>query len=410
MIKAKAISLAAVIAVLTLAGGIGLSSTSAGASSSEPTYTLGLLTDLTGPLSNGTTYSPDGVKAGLGLENHEGYKLKFVVADTTSSPAGALSAAQKLVEQDHVFAVLAVSGLTFAAAPYLTSQGVPVIGAAEDGSEWITARNMFSIYGTQDFSKVESTFGKFFKLVGGTRIATLGLGISPSSSEAAKGAALSAEAAGLKAPYVNANFPYGSNNVAPEALAMKSDDVNGLVTATETNTTFALIAALKNEGVHLTAALAATGYGADLEQGGADAQQIAQGVYFLDSYEPAEMKTPATEQLHNALEKYAGWKGDPGLNMYLGYASVLGFVDGLKAAGSHPTQASYIDAMLKLTDVNPGGLFGTHSVSFALDQRGKVAGADNCFFATRYQGTTFHLVPGADPICGTNLPETVSAG
>ena len=43
----------------------------------------------------------------------DGYKIKYVEADTGSSPTGALATAQKLVEQDHVFAVLAYSSATF---------------------------------------------------------------------------------------------------------------------------------------------------------------------------------------------------------------------------------------------------------------------------------------------------------
>jgi hypothetical protein len=54
------------------------------------------------------------------LARRAGYTIKYVIGDTTSTPGGALTAAQKLVEQDHVFAVIAVSSLTFAAANYLT--------------------------------------------------------------------------------------------------------------------------------------------------------------------------------------------------------------------------------------------------------------------------------------------------
>jgi branched-chain amino acid transport system substrate-binding protein len=60
--------------------------------------------------------------------------------------------------------------------------------------------------------------------------------------------------------------------------------------------------------------------------------------------------------------------------------------------------------MLKIRDWNAAGLFGSHSIGFAMDQRGLGSGADNCLWLTRYSGTTFHLVSGADPICGKVLP------
>jgi branched-chain amino acid transport system substrate-binding protein len=344
------------------------------------------------------------------VASEDGYKIKYVVADTGSSPSGALTAAQTLVEQDHVFAVIAISGLTFSASDYLTSQDIPVVGAAIDASEWITSKNMFSVIGTQNFTKVESTYGLVFKNLGVTKLGTIGYSISPSSAEAAAGAAISAEAAGLNAPYVNTTFSLGSTNVTPIALAMKSAGVDGVTASIETNSSFALITALRQEGVDLKAALLPTGYGGDLAGGGPGAEQAAQGVYFLSSFEPVEMNMAATQRFVSALRTYAGVDGDPTLGEYLGYASVNAFVTGLNAAGADPTQASFTKAMLGITSYNAAGLYGSHSVGFTMSQRGLAAGADNCFWVTRYSGSSFHLVAGMDPICGTVLPgKTVSS-
>jgi branched-chain amino acid transport system substrate-binding protein len=408
--------LAAAAAVIASASACSSSGkTSAGAAAGGgggggQTYTIGLLTDLSGVAASAESTTPVGVKAGVGLANSEGYHIKYVVADAASSPAGALAAAQKLVAQDHVFAVIAVSGLTFAAAPYLTSHGIPVLGAATDGPEWIASRNMFSVFGTEDYHKVATTYGQFFRTVGVTNLASLGYSIVPSSNLSAKGAAVSAEEAGLKVGYLNANFPLGGTNVAPAALAMKSAGVDGYTGAVEENTSFALVGALRQEGVDLKAALFAVGYGADLEQGGPGAQQAAQGSYFTLSYEPVEMNTPATQRLQNALKTYAGVTGDPSLNEYLGYASVDAFVTGLKSGGSKPSQAAFINTMLGIRSYNAAGLFGSHSIGFAMDQRGQAAGADNCVWVTKYSGSSFQLVQGAIPICGTTIPgKTVSA-
>jgi branched-chain amino acid transport system substrate-binding protein len=348
--------------------------------------------------------TPIGVQAGVGLANSEGYHIKYVVADTGSSPAGALTAAHKLVDQDHVFAVIAVSGLTFGAAPFLAAHHIPVIGSASDATEWITTPNMFSIIGTEDYTKVYSTFGRFFKLEGATNIASLGYSISPSSSESAKGIAMSVEAAGLKSGYLNANFPFGGTDVGPVALAMKSAGVDGFDGSIELNTFLALNTALRQEGVNLKVPMTATGYGGDLLQGGPGASVNAQGVYFLSSYEPIEMHTAATERLANALKTYAGVSGDPTSNEYWGYVAVDAFITGLKAAGSNPTQASLINAMLGIRNYNAAGLYGTHSIGFAMNQRGQAFGADNCVWIAKYSGTSFQLVDGVEPICGSVIP------
>jgi hypothetical protein len=167
-----------------------------------------------------------------------------------------------------VFAVLTLSSLTFAAAFYLTSKGIPVIGAAQDATEWITSRNMLSVFCTQDYAKVYSQFGLIYKQLGATNLASMGYSISPASSESAKGVAVSARLADPKVGYLNANFPFGSTNVGPAALAIKGAGSDALNASIETNTEFALIDALRQEGVTLKVGLVATGYGGDLFLGG----------------------------------------------------------------------------------------------------------------------------------------------
>ena len=376
------------------------SSPESSASQSEKTYTLGVLTDLTGPAASTELSVPLGVKAGVGLANKEGYHIKYVVADGGTSPTGELTAAQKLVEQDHVFAVVAVDALTFAAAPYLNSNGIPVIGADVDGNEWITDSNMFPTDDTNIYKNVYSVFGKFLKKEGVTNIAVLGYGITPSSALSTKSTAASAAAEGIKVGYLNADFPFGSTNVAPIALAIKTAGSNGFYTGTETSTSFAMIEALKQDGVQMKVSLLPIGYGGDLLQGGPDAKQAAQGVYFEDAYEPVEMHTAATEQFQSALKTYAGVTGDPTSNEYYAYVAINEFITGLKAAGADPTQASLIKAMLKITNYNADGLLGDHGFGLSLSQRAQGFGPVECGWETKFEGDKFQLVPGADPICG----------
>jgi ABC-type branched-subunit amino acid transport system substrate-binding protein len=386
--------------------GGGSSATSGGGSNGGKTYTVGILTDLTGPAATNAFTIPKGVQAGIGRASKEGYTIKYVTVDTATSPAGALTGAHKLVEQDHVFAVIANSALTFAAAPYLKSKGIPVIGAGVDASEWATNPNMFSIIGVADYNKIYSNPGQFFKMVGVTNLASLGYSISPSSSLTAKSHAASAQQYGIKVGYLNAQFPFGGTNTGPAVLAMKSAGVNGFDGAVETQTVFAIINDLKNAGVTVKA-LMATGYGGDLVQGGPGAVQAAQGVYFLTSFEPVEMNTAATQQIQSDLKTYAGVSTAPTFAEYQGYVSIDTFVQGLKAAGSNPTQASLINALLGMTAYKGAGLWGTHTLSFAMADRGKQSGVDNCWWITQFQGQKFHLVSGMDPLCGKVLPGSV---
>jgi ABC-type branched-subunit amino acid transport system substrate-binding protein len=400
--------LAPAMAVILLVAA-GCSSSSTGSSSSSGgshTFTVGILTDVTGLAASAGKTTVQGVQAGTALAKRDGYTIKYVVGDTGTNPATVLTAAQKLVQQDHVFAVVAVSALTFSAAPYLTSQGVPVVGVAEDGPEWLTSKNMFPAYGYTDTSIVTTGGGQYFRMEGATNVGTLGYGISPTSSENAKGTSMSAEAAGLKAGYVNANFPFGSTNVQPVALAMKSAGVDGAYASVDPNTGFALVTALRQSGDNPRVALFPTGYGGDLQQAGPTAQQVAQNVSFISLWEPVEMHTTATAQLQNDLRS-VGVTSDPTYAEYAGYTSVALLVQGLQGAGSNPSQSSLINALSHVTNFDAAGLFGGHSIN--LSQRTGSQGPDNCGWYTKYSGSTFQLVPGADPLCGTVVPgKTVS--
>src|SRR5260370_41263041 len=81
--------------------GLGASQSTGG----SKTITIGFVTDLTGVASSGFLTSKLGIDAYLNRINNaggvNGYKIKYILADTTSTPTGALTAVQKLVQQDN---------------------------------------------------------------------------------------------------------------------------------------------------------------------------------------------------------------------------------------------------------------------------------------------------------------------
>jgi ABC-type branched-subunit amino acid transport system substrate-binding protein len=371
------------------------------------TITIGVLTDLTGEAASGNKTYINGIRAGAILAKRDGYTIKYVTADTQTSPAAALAAAQKLVTQDHVPIVLAQSAIAFAAAPYLSAQHVPVIGVAEDASEWATDLNMFPIAGALHITAVTSTLGQVFKLLGATTVGTLGYGISPSSADSAEAGIKSAQAAGLKNGYLNATFPFGSTNVQPIAVAMKGAGVDAFYASVDPNTGFALITALRQEGSNLKAAVLPDGYGADTLQAGPGALQAAQNVYFQLGYEPAEMNTAATKQFQADLAA-SGTTGVPTYGEYNGYVSAGLLLRALKSAGANPTSATLTTALSGIHDWDALGLWGGRTVD--INNRTDVLVSALCSWVTKLVGSDFELVPGADPLCGQVIPgETVGS-
>jgi branched-chain amino acid transport system substrate-binding protein len=408
--RAALLTVASIIAVAGC-GSSGKSDASAGPSggASARTYTVGVIVDLTGALGATNKGIPTATKAGVITAKAEGYTIRTVVVDGQSTPAGELAAAHKLVDQDHVLAVIINSDLTFTVAPYLTQQGVPVIGGAVDSTEWNTSANMFSIFGFPDYSKVTTTSGELYKALGATNVGAVGYGRVPSSKLSAEGIGAAATNAGLKAGYLNTTVALGSTDIGPLVLGMKNAGIDGVALQVQETTAFDVIRGLREQGVNLRAPVLSIGYGDSLLSSGPATIADAQDVYFTLGWEPVEMHTAATEKFVSAL-KEAGTTAQPGLPEYMSYASVDALVWGLKGAGADPTRASLISALSKITNYDGAGLLGSHTISFAMADRGKGGpGADNCLWVTLFKGNTFSLVKGADPVCGTVISgKTVS--
>ncbi len=283
-----------------------------------------------------------------------------------------------------------------------------MIGAAQDGPEWQTAKNMFAVTGAINETVVTTTIGDFFKAQGVTTVGTLGYGISPLSAENAKNSAESARHAGLKVGYVNANFPFGSTDVQPVALGMKKAGVDGFTSATDPNTSFALIVGLRQAGVDLKVALLPTGYGGDTLQAGPGALNAAQNVYFANQYEVMEMNTAATKQFAGDLTS-AGVTTSPTLAEYHGYASIGLLVRGLKASGGSTGTSDLIRALSGIKDWDGLGLFGGRTIDVN-DRSANAGGVHDCLWMAKLEGSTFRTVKGADPICGRAIAGiTISA-
>jgi branched-chain amino acid transport system substrate-binding protein len=136
----------------------------------QPTqYPSAYLHPFTGPTAAGFTTVATGFDTRIDLQNAEGgvdgRTIKVVDGDDQGTSAGALSAAQTLVEQKQAFAIGSVGIEAYGAEPYLTGAGVPVAGGAIDGPEWAPPNNsMFPVLGSANPQfPAPVFFGSFFK-------------------------------------------------------------------------------------------------------------------------------------------------------------------------------------------------------------------------------------------------------
>ena len=257
---------------------------------------VGVVTALSGAASSNYAQSENGVKARFAAYQAANGKcasrgFEVVVGDDQSTPQGALTAAQRLVQQEHVYAVLPISTYFYGAGQYAGTQAkaTPFIGGAFDGGEqWFNPKydNLFAAMSGTDYNKAATTLGDYWKKLGGTKVAVVAYN-TPSASKAGEGAALAAERAGLARGYVNERVQVGSTDVGAMVLGIKESGADVLYVPVIPETAFALVSGLRQAGVEMKSVLLATGYGADLLKS-PPAVAAAQGIGFLTSYAPVE--------------------------------------------------------------------------------------------------------------------------
>ncbi len=373
---------------------------------SATTYKVALVTSLTGSDSSNSVNIPKGFAARIAAQNAaggvNGRKITYIVNDDTSSPSAAATAAEAAVNSG-AFAVDYNSPFAFGAIKYLAQAGIPTVGGAYDGPEWSepqTFPNMFSWTPPIHASNpVYTTDAQFIKDQGGTRVASVGYGISPSSSATAKGMGPAAASVGITAPYINSSLPFGTVDVTAIALQMKSENVDSFYGPIDPNTILAIITAAKGAGVNLKVTDMATGYGEDFLQDTA-ARLAAQNAYMTTNAQvPVELNTAATMAEQAAFTKYENFTGIPDFGWTEGYASADLLIKGLEVAGQNPTRSSFITSLRKVTNYNVDGL-ASNPVNYQTVQN---VPSSICGYYVQLKGSSFIVQNNGKPVCGNLL-------
>jgi branched-chain amino acid transport system substrate-binding protein len=389
------------------------SSTTSGSGSAQgKTITLGILTPLTGPVSSSFGQETiEGAQARIDLANatHElpnGEQIKLVSVDEGSSPQTSLSGTQQLVQNDHVFGVLAAGAFFYGAYRWAAQQNVPVVGDGIDGPEWNSSQypNMFAAFGSTDDSYPSYTgMPAFFKSQGGTSYCGVGYN-APSTVGNGAAMAGSMKAAGVPVPYTNFGIAAGNANFTSIALAIKQAKCDVLGSQMTLGDTLNLISALKNANVSLKATFIQGGYGEDLLQQ-SSSLSAAQGVDMAAGFEPSSLNTTATKWMMSALKTYAGWtKPYPAAGMEWGWFTADTAIEGLKVAGANPTQQSFITNLRKVTSFNHEGL--TCPVNYSVFGNTNQQFPGNCTWMVKVEGNQFVSLTGASPVQVATIPGT----
>ncbi|WP_018636328.1 ABC transporter substrate-binding protein [Parafrankia elaeagni] len=397
---------AASLVLVTACGG------SSGSSGSSGTIKIGLITSLSGPLAAQFVGVDKDFKARIEVENAKGgvngRRIEVVVADDAGSSQGNLTAAQKLVQSDHVVAVANESAFVSGSIRYLNQAKIPVFGGLYSGPFWGKEpyRNMFGSWGSADPDSVPfTTIGAYLKSIGSRSVGSIGYSDSPSSKVDAENQGASTTAAGLATPIINTSTQIGSNDFSGLALSLKDAGVDTVITALGGPANVALITAAKQAGAPITRGFLISTYSPSIL--GSAAESVLQGMDFGLYYAPQQLGSPATKAVQAALEKYAGLGKDTFYAFdIMGWLSASAIIAGLTAAGDDPTPASIISSMRTVSDFDADGLLPA-KVNFADFGKGSSEGlgANGCTFVVRLTGDTFVPQNGGKPICGEPISE-----
>ncbi len=146
--------------------------------------------------------------------------------------------------------------------------------------------------------------------------------------------------------YLNNTLEFGGTDVGPVVLGIKNSGADGLYLPLDSDTNFAIVQGLQQNGVKMKANILATGYSQDLLD-----QPIAKTItpndVMFSAYRPVELGGKAVKAFQGNLKKYAGLTGVPDYGTYTGYIVCDIAILGLKNAGKNPTRQSFVDGIRK---------------------------------------------------------------
>lgn len=397
-------------AVVAVVVAVGLSVPAGAQTGSVPGVTdksvkIGFISSETGVASETGKGAIDACKARIGRANAEGgvagRRIEVEYVDDQSGP-GNLDIAKDLVQNRNVFAVVNNSALAFFAYRYLVDQGVPVVGGGFDGTYYYDKGNESIISGLGGGSPVPGlTFdigGQVMKKLGGTKVAAVGYGISPSSSENAQAVyQYGGPSAGLKPTYINKTVDFGSTDVGPVVLGIKNSGADALWLPLNPATNLAIIQGLQQNGADMKAVLSATGYGQALLESPVAATLTDRDV-FMTGFRPVELGGKAVKQLQADRKKFGGKTGAPGWGEYTGYVTCDIVVHGLELAGKDLTRKGFVDAIRNAGEYDVAGLT-CQPHDYSLANYGKVS-STYCQWGVVVEDGKFKILNKGKPFVG----------
>jgi branched-chain amino acid transport system substrate-binding protein len=341
-------------------GGGGNAASDVGVTASE--IKVGNITAVGGPLGpEAFSGMLHGVQAYFQALNERGgingRKVRFSTCDDRESSDRNNACAQNLIEKQQVFALVANSTDTYAAARYVDSKGVPDVGGQPIGNAYNKYPHLFSILGvdTRRDGKQVGDGGKVFAQAGSYRYfkqqvkvnkAAVFFYFIPISRTAGLFIADGLEQQGIEVVYHGGGSEAGMNPAAPtydtDVIQMRNRGVEGIWNAIDIAGFQKLCQAMDRYGFKVKANVS-TIQGMSQKVGQDFSAPCRNDVWTqTDSKSYAETTHPAVAEFRSAMKKF-----DPGFRLHQwaleGWAAGRLFTNGVASMGASPTRKGLVD-------------------------------------------------------------------
>ncbi len=322
---------------------------------------VGALVTQSGPFAADFGAIVPGVKAYFSWVNSRGgvWGRKVVLAhnaDDGGIPSNNATQARTLVQQDHVFAIVGAATAFFTASKYLAQTGTPTFGYAVQ-DDWSGPNNLFAAYGSAiDFSTVGPFFAFAAQRAKATSVGLMAYNV-PQSSRSCQEANTALQRVGVKVGYADLSVPFGGD-MSSDILRMKEAHVDYVIDCLDVNGNIQVARTLHQNGMTNVAQFWLDGYDTStLSLYG----PLMTNTYFLVQHVPFEAAAqfpgafPGLERYLEEMKRYAPSQATSEVAMD-GWLNAALFVEGLRIAGPHPTQAAVVKAINQITSFTGDGL------------------------------------------------------
>lgn len=414
---ALGVALAALVVVLVASGNAPVTVSRSGNTDGVFPHRIvvGALSSQTGPLPADFAPVVAGASAYLAQLNTSGGVDGRTIdladsLDDFSSPSEDASQARTLVDEDHVFAVVAVATPLFTGASYLASHDVPTFGLnVNPNSAWSAGPSMFGNTGSySNFSQPQLQAAFLAEQNHVTSAAVLAYNVAQ-SQQGCEGVENAFTTYGVHVAYEDTSIPAPAIDLHADVNRMKAAGVDMVVSCMDLGGNVLLAQTMQQAGLGGALQYWFDGYDpSTLSQFG----KYMQNTYFLLSEVPFEVtqlypgQYPGMDRFQAALRRYE--PGTPPSGAALaGWMSADLFTTGLRAIGRDVTRTRLVRAINRLTDYTADG------IEPPVDWRtahSPVSGTTRCSAFVKVEGDKFVPVYGTAPSVFTCFPVVDPAG